>query len=119
MLVFMTNKVPFFSYLSKLFAFRTDLEKCAISEVSTKNTIIWNTNSINMWILADEDCRVQCGPSGPCQVKQCKRWKCECCQWLASWLRPRLGLWLLETVGCGNHWVIVSVCRMLFLESSR
>ena len=29
-------------------------EKCAISEVSTKNRIIWETDSINMWILADE-----------------------------------------------------------------
>ena len=26
----------------------------AISEVSTKNRIIWDTNSINIWILADE-----------------------------------------------------------------
>ena len=28
-----------------------------MSEVSTKNLIIWDTNSINMWILADEACR--------------------------------------------------------------
>ena len=31
--------------------------KCAISEVSVKNIIIWDTDSINMWILADEACR--------------------------------------------------------------
>ena len=48
MLVFMTNKVPFFSYLD------TDQEKCAISEVYAKNRIIWDTDSINMWILADK-----------------------------------------------------------------
>ena len=28
-----------------------------MSKVSTKNKIIWNTNSRNMWILADEACR--------------------------------------------------------------
>ena len=27
-----------------------------MSEVSTKNRIIWDTNSINMLILADEAC---------------------------------------------------------------
>ena len=27
-----------------------------MSEVSTKNRIIWDTNSRNMWILADEAC---------------------------------------------------------------
>ena len=27
-----------------------------MSEVSTKNRIIWDTDSINMWILADEAC---------------------------------------------------------------
>ena len=50
----MTNKVPFFKY----FAFLTKIrKKCAISEVSTKNRIICDTDSINMWILADEACR--------------------------------------------------------------
>ena len=29
-----------------------------MSKVSTKNRIIWDTNSRNMWILADEACRV-------------------------------------------------------------
>ena len=54
MLVFMTYKVPFFSYFSNSFAFLTQIRKtCAMSEVSTKNRIIWDTNSINMWILAD------------------------------------------------------------------
>ena len=28
-----------------------------MSEISTKNRIIWDTNSINMWILADDACR--------------------------------------------------------------
>ena len=37
--------------------FDTDQEKCAISEVSTKNRVIWDTDSINMWILADKACR--------------------------------------------------------------
>ena len=50
----MTNKVPFFKY----FAFLTKIrKKWAISEVSTKNRIICDTDSINMWILADEACR--------------------------------------------------------------
>ena len=53
----MTNKAPFFSYLSNIFFFLHRLGKCAISEVSTKNRIIWDTDSINMWILADQVCR--------------------------------------------------------------
>ena len=54
----MTNKVPFFNYFSKYFAFLTQIrKKCAISEVSTKNRIIWDTVSIIMWILADEASR--------------------------------------------------------------
>ena len=28
-----------------------------MSELSTKNRIIWVTNYINMWILADKACR--------------------------------------------------------------
>ena len=28
-----------------------------MSEVATKNRIFWDTNSINMWSLADETCR--------------------------------------------------------------
>ena len=58
MLVFMTNKVPYFQLSFKYFGFLTQIrKKCAISEVSTKSTIIWETDSINMWILADETCR--------------------------------------------------------------
>ena len=50
----MTNKVPFFSYFSNILLFLTQIrEKCAMSEVSTKNRIIWETNLINMGILAD------------------------------------------------------------------
>ena len=29
---------------------------CAMSELSVGNRIIWDANSINMWILADEAC---------------------------------------------------------------
>ena len=61
MLAFMTNKVPFFSYFQlffKCFAFLTQIKKkCAMSEVSTKNIIIWDSNSTNIWTLADEACR--------------------------------------------------------------
>ena len=56
MLVFMTNKVPFFSYLSNILLFLHRLGKCAISEVSAKNRIIFYTDSINMWISADKAC---------------------------------------------------------------
>ena len=42
----------------KCFAFLTQIRKeCAISEVSTKNRAICDTDSINMWILADQACR--------------------------------------------------------------
>ena len=44
MLVFLTNKVPFFSDLSNILLFDTNWKKCAISEVSTKNGIIWDTD---------------------------------------------------------------------------
>ena len=60
MLSFLTNKVPFFSHfpvIFQIFCFSDRFEKCGMSEVSTKNRNIWDTNSINMWILADEDCR--------------------------------------------------------------
>ena len=57
MLVFMTNNLPF-QLSFKYFAFLAQIwETCAISEVSAKNRIIWDTDSINMWILADEACR--------------------------------------------------------------
>ena len=55
----MTNKVSFFSCLSNVFAFFTQIsKKCAISGVSRKNRIICDIDSINMWILADEACRL-------------------------------------------------------------
>ena len=57
MVAFMTNKVPFFSYLSDVLLFDTDQEKCAISELSAKNRVICDTDLINIWILADEACR--------------------------------------------------------------
>ena len=55
----MTNKVPFFSYLSNIFAFLKQIrKKCAISGIFTKNRIIWDTDWINMWKLHDEACRL-------------------------------------------------------------
>ena len=58
MLAFLTDKVPFFSHFSAIFQmycfFDADQEKYAMSEVSIKNRIIWDPNSINMKILADE-----------------------------------------------------------------
>ena len=57
MLVFMTNKVPFSAIFEIFYFFDADQEKGAISNVSTKNRNIWNTDLINMWILADEACR--------------------------------------------------------------
>ena len=43
-----------FQLFFKYFTFLTQIgQKCAMSEVSTKNRIIWETNLINMWILAD------------------------------------------------------------------
>ena len=59
MLAFMTNKIPFFklSFIFFCFFFTRIRKKCAISEVPTKNRIICDTDSINMWILADEACR--------------------------------------------------------------
>ena len=48
--VFLTNEVPFSAIFQIYCFFDTDQENCAISEVPTKNRIIWYTNSINMWI---------------------------------------------------------------------
>ena len=57
MLVFMTSKVSF-SAIFQISCFLTQIrKKCAINEVSNKNRIIWDTDSINMWILADEASR--------------------------------------------------------------
>ena len=50
----MTNTIPFFSYLSNILI---SLIQIRINEVSDKDRIIWDTDSINMWILADEACR--------------------------------------------------------------
>ena len=51
---FWTNTVPFSRYLSKILLFDTDYENYAIVEISTKKRIICGTESINMWIWADE-----------------------------------------------------------------
>ena len=53
----MTNNLPFSAIFQIFCFFDTDLEKCAISEVSAKNRFIWDTDSINMRILADKACR--------------------------------------------------------------
>ena len=49
----MKNKVPFFKYCAFLTQIR---KKCARNEISSKNRIICDTDSINMWILIDEAC---------------------------------------------------------------
>ena len=51
MLAFLTNKVPFFSYISNILLFFTQIKKkYAIFVITTKNEIICNAESINMWI---------------------------------------------------------------------
>ena len=55
MLAFLTNTSPIFPLCFKNFGFfDTDYEKYAIVEISTKKKIICDTESINMWISADE-----------------------------------------------------------------
>ena len=52
MFTFLTNKVPFFSYILKYFAFLTQIrKKYGIFVIPTKNC---DTESIYMSILADE-----------------------------------------------------------------
>ena len=51
MLVFFPLSLKYFAFLAQIG------KKCAVSQVSTKNRIIWDTDSINIWILADEACR--------------------------------------------------------------
>ena len=51
MLAFLTNKAPYFSYLSKIFAFLTQIRKnYTIFVICTKNETICETGSINMLI---------------------------------------------------------------------
>ena len=58
MFAFLTNKVPFFSYILKYFAFLTQIrKKYGIFAILTKNKVICDTESIYMSILADEACR--------------------------------------------------------------
>ena len=58
MFAFLTNKVPFFSYILKYFAFLTQIRKrYGIFAIPTKNKVICDTESIYMSILADEACR--------------------------------------------------------------
>ena len=55
MLAFLTNTVPFFSYLSKISLFVTrNMNSYTIVEISTKKKIICDTELVNTWILADE-----------------------------------------------------------------
>ena len=59
MFVFLTNKVPFFSYILKYFAFLTQIrKKYGIFVIPTINKVICDTESIYMLILADEACRL-------------------------------------------------------------
>ena len=57
MLAFLTNKVPFFSYILNILRFDSNQEKYAVFVLPTKNKVIYDNESINMWILADESCR--------------------------------------------------------------
>ena len=58
MFAFLTNKVPFFSYILKYFAFLTQIrKKYGIFAIPAKNKVICDTESIYMSILADEACR--------------------------------------------------------------
>ena len=53
MFAFLTNKVPFFSYILKYFAFLTQIrKKYGIFAIPTKNKVICDTESIYMSILA-------------------------------------------------------------------
>ena len=56
MLAFMINMIPFLAIFQIFCFFQTDQEKCAVGEISTKNEVICDTESINMWILADKTC---------------------------------------------------------------
>ena len=54
---FLTNKVPFFSYILKYFNFLTQIrKKYGIFVIPTKNRVICDTESIYTSILADEAC---------------------------------------------------------------
>ena len=57
MFAFLTNKVPFFSYILKYFTFLTQIrKKYGIFVIPTKNKIICDTESIHMSILANKAC---------------------------------------------------------------
>ena len=57
MFTFLTNKVPFFSYILKYFAFLTQIrKKYGIFVIPTKNKVICDTESIYTSILAEEAC---------------------------------------------------------------
>ena len=54
---FLTNKVPFFSYILKYFVFLTQIgKKYGIFVMPAKNKIICDTESIYTSILADKAC---------------------------------------------------------------
>ena len=58
MFAFLTNKVLYFSYILKYFAFFTQIKnKYGIFVIPTKNKVICDTESIYMLILANEACR--------------------------------------------------------------
>ena len=57
MLVFFVKYCSIFSYLSNILLSLIQIrKKCAINEVPDKDGILWDTDSINMWILAEEAC---------------------------------------------------------------
>ena len=54
MLAFLTNTVPFSAIFKKFSLLTQIMNKYAIVQISTKKKIICDTESINMWIEADE-----------------------------------------------------------------
>ena len=51
MFAFLTNKVPFFSYILKYFAFLTYIrKKYGIIVIATKNKVICDTESIYIYV---------------------------------------------------------------------
>ena len=58
MLAFLKIKAPFFSFLSNIWLFLTQIRRdCAMFVICTKTETICETGSINMLILADKACQ--------------------------------------------------------------
>ena len=57
MLAFLTNKLPFSAIFQIFCFFDSDQEKHAIFAKPHKNKIVYDSESVNKWIFADEACR--------------------------------------------------------------